>query len=103
MPRAQDVARRLEAIEAEMQRIGRWQQEPLSLDQQHPMQAFGADVMAFHQWLPFVFAARVREAIATDALPANSSVSVKAVRGFDGDDGAARLVTLLCEFDALID
>ena len=100
MPEAEAVLRCLDQIAAEMRRIGLWQQAPPPPVAQ---QAFGADTMAFHQWLQFVFVPQVRAAVATDSLPASSSVSVRAVREFDGDDTADRLVALLCEFDALFE
>jgi len=35
------------------------------------------------------------------SFPSSSSVGTKAIREFDGDPTADRLVTLLCEFDQL--
>jgi uncharacterized protein YqcC (DUF446 family) len=98
-----EVLRCIDAIEAEMRRIGLWQQTPLPAAATAPQQAFGADVMAFQQWLQFVFIPRVRAAVATDTLPTSSSVSAKAVREFDGNDTTDRLVDLLCAFDALFE
>jgi uncharacterized protein YqcC (DUF446 family) len=66
-------------------------------------QAFAMDTMTFTQWLQFVFIPRVREAAATNQFPSTSSVGAQAVREFDGDPNAERLVTLLSEFDALFD
>jgi hypothetical protein len=34
-------------------------------------------------------------------FPSESNVGIQGIREFDGDDKAANLVTLLCEFDAL--
>jgi hypothetical protein len=64
------------AIEGEMKRIGFWQTEPLRPEQYEFTAAFAMDTMAF---------------------------SAQAVREFDGQWEASHLVTLLGEFDALIE
>ncbi len=98
---AQRAALAVEKIEAEMQRIGYWQQEPLRPEQYEFRQAFAMDTMSYAQWLQFIFLPRVREAIASEQFPKSSSVGTQAIREFDGDTNAAGLVTLLCNFDAL--
>ncbi len=50
-----------------------------------------------------MFIPRVREAIAANNFPKVSSVGTQAVREFDGDDNAGRLVTRLAEFDGLFE
>jgi len=95
------VAAKLDEIEAEIRAIGLWQASPLSPDQLDFSAAFGADKMAFSQWLQFIFIPRVREAIATNRFPSSSAVGTQAIREFDTDPKAARLATLLAEFDAL--
>jgi uncharacterized protein YqcC (DUF446 family) len=99
----QVVATKLDEIEAEMHAIGLWQATPLSPDQLAFSAAFGADKMAFSQWLQFVFIPRVREAIATKRFPSSSAVGTQAIREFDTDPRAARLASLLNEFDALFE
>src|SRR5262249_32826861 len=84
-------------------RIGFWQNQPLLPEQMGFTQAFAMDTMTFTQWLQFVFLPRVREAAASNQFPSNSSVGTQAVREFDGDPEAGDLVTLLSEFDALLD
>ena len=84
-----------------MRKIGFWQKEALAPDQLKFTQAFAMDTMTFVQWLQFIFLPRVREAIASDQFPTGSSVGAQAVREFDGDPDAGRLVTLLSEFDGL--
>lgn len=95
------ITAKLDEIEAEMRATGFWQATPLSPDQLASSAAFGADKMAFSQWLQFIFVPRVREAIAIDRFPSSSAVGTQAIREFDTDPKAARLVTLLAEFDAL--
>ena len=95
------AAEDVEKIEAEMKRIGYWQQEPLRPEQLEFQQAFAMDTMSYAQWLQFIFLPRVREAIAAEEFPRSSSVGTQAIREFDGDDNAAGLVALLCNFDAL--
>jgi uncharacterized protein YqcC (DUF446 family) len=95
------VGSKLDQIEAEMRANGLWQASPLRPDQLEFSSAFGADKMAFSQWLQFIFIPRVREAIASGRFPSSSAVGTQAIREFDGEPRAARLTTLLCEFDAL--
>lgn len=97
------ATRYADEIEAEMQRIGLWQQAPLDPKQLKFKQAFAMDTMTFAQWLQFIFLPRVREAIAANSFPQSSSVGVQAVREFDGLPEADHLVTLLSEFDALFE
>src|SRR5262249_25774256 len=99
----EDVVLYADHIEAEMRRIGFWQNQPLPPEQMKFTQAFGMDTMTFAQWLQFVFLPRVREAAAANQFPASSSVGAQAVREFDGDPQADDLVTLLAEFDSLFD
>lgn len=99
----QNVARYADEIEGEMRSQGFWQDQPLQPEQLNFQQAFGMDTMTFTQWLQFVFLPRVREAVAANQFPRSSSVGVQAVREFDGNPDADRLVTLLSEFDALFE
>ena len=104
-PSHQLVEVRIREIEAEMRRIGMWQEEPLTGDQLEVKAAFGADRMTFEQWLQFVFIPRVREIVeAGGTFPSGSEVAAQAYREWKmwGDrnevDG---LLALLREFDAL--
>lgn len=93
----EDLSRRLDAIEAELRRLG-WltgevgEAEPVS-------SAFGMGEMTFEHWLARVFLPRAREAVAERDLPRSSQVGVAAIRNFDGRDEAEALVSILCEFD----
>lgn len=98
-----DAARYADEIEAELRKIGFWQSAALRPEQLAFTQAFAMDTMSFAQWLQFIFLPRVREAIASNRFPGSSSVGAQAVREFDGDTEAGRLVTLLAEFDALFE
>ena len=93
----------IDLIEQEMRRIGLWRAEPLRPGQMNFSQAFAMDTMTFAQWLQFVFVPRVREAVAANSFPSGSSVGAQAVREFDGDPDADRLVELLSEFDGLFE
>jgi uncharacterized protein YqcC (DUF446 family) len=98
------VAAQLEAIEAELHRIGLWQDAPLPDEAYDFSRAFAADSMSFAQWLQFVLLPRVRELVDSDGeFPACSSVGAQAVREFDGHHEAGTLLQLLCDFDALFD
>jgi uncharacterized protein YqcC (DUF446 family) len=96
------AAEKIAAIEAEMKVMGLWSQEPLPEAAYTFQQAFAADTMAFTQWLQFILIPRVRTIIEQGGdFPQGSMVGVQAVREFDGYNRAARLSTLLSEFDAL--
>jgi uncharacterized protein YqcC (DUF446 family) len=95
------VASKLDQIEAELKRIGWWQDQPLQPEQYQFQRAFAGDTMAYPQWLQFVFIPNVRQIIANKgSFPASSSVGAYAVREFDGLD-AGNLLVLLHEFDRL--
>ncbi len=98
------AARRAEAIEQELRRIGRWRSEPLPESALEFEQAFGADTMSFEQWIQFVLLPRIRAIVSGKGdFPVRSQVGAYAVRALDGDDGAAGLVSLLSELDAFIE
>lgn len=101
-PSYEEVGQRIDAIEAEMQRVGLWQSEPLPPDRYEFRSAYAADTMSYDQWLQFVFIPRVREIVATQGQwPPSSSVGTQAIREFDTVEQAQPLTHLLCEFDAL--
>jgi uncharacterized protein YqcC (DUF446 family) len=89
-------------IEAELKRIGMWQEAPLPEDRFEDMGAFGYKTMAFEQWLQFVLLPRVRDIIASeDDFPEESEVGVYALRAFDSYPDADGLSELLIAFDSL--
>jgi uncharacterized protein YqcC (DUF446 family) len=96
------VQRQIDEIEAEMKRAGYWSIEPLPPEMYNFTQAFAMDTMPFSAWLQFIFIPRVRGIIEERGqFPASSMVAAQAVREFDGDDNADRLLSLLSEFDRL--
>ena len=97
-----EVAAHADAIEAEMRRIGLWQDEPLEPGQYEFSAAFAMDTMAFSQWLQFIFLPRVRQIVAERGeFPSGSMVAAQAVREFDGVPEATDLCATLAAFDAL--
>ena len=101
MPEQKTVLSKLEQIQAEMLRIGMWEEIPLEPEQYDFRAAFAGDTMTFAQWLQFIFIPNVKGAAASGKFPASSQVGVRASREFDGMNEASGLVTLLNEFDAL--
>jgi uncharacterized protein YqcC (DUF446 family) len=98
------VGAALDAIERELHVANLWASEPPTPEQYQFKQAFAMDTMDYARWLQFIFIPRVREIIATNGtFPASSSVGTQAIREFDGDDRASRLVNVLCEFDVLFE
>jgi len=104
-PSFETVEASVARIEAEMRRIGMWQDQPLSAEQLDFKQAFGGDKLSFEQWLQFVFIPRVRQIISTRGqFPSQSQVADQAFREWKmwgNRDDVDGLVTLLREFDAL--
>lgn len=79
--------RLLDEVEAEMQRVGLWQDGPLDPAVLGFRQPFGADTMTFPQWLQFVFLPRARAVLeGEELLPTDSALGARAVREFDGQD-----------------
>jgi uncharacterized protein YqcC (DUF446 family) len=96
----QQVEQRLSVIEAEMKKIGYWQEAPLPPEAYNFQLAFAMDTMAYSQWLQFVFIPRVRSILKSHGdFPSSSSVGTQALREFDGNPDADQLVSLLCSFD----
>ena len=91
-------------IERELRALHAWQDQPLPESAYDSEQAFFADTMSFYQWLQFVLLPRVREINKErGGFPRSSSVGTYAVRELDGNDEAAGLITVLCEFDDFIE
>jgi uncharacterized protein YqcC (DUF446 family) len=101
VPDQKMVLAKLEQVQAEMLRVGMWQEKPLEPEQYDFRAAFAGDTMTFSQWLQFIFIPNVRGAAASGKFPASSQVGVRAIREFDGVDEASGLITLLNKFDAL--
>jgi len=98
------VTRSINEIEAEIKRLGYWSAEPLPEAAYRFQAAFAMDTMTFVQWLQFVFITRVRDILAKQGtFPLQSMVGVQAMREFDGNEDASRLVSLLAQFDELFD
>ena len=98
------VAELTDRIEAEMKRIGFWCTVPPTPEQMSFKRAFAMDTMAYHQWVQFVLIPRVRDIVASrGAFPPASNVGIQAIREWDGDDRAAGLTTMLCDFDRVVE
>lgn len=98
------AAARIDAIEAELRRLGLWADEAPGPEAFEGRAAFLADTMAFTTWLQFVFIPRVRAVLGGDgSFPSQSMVGVQAVRELDGYPDSSTLVTLLSEFDRHIE
>ena len=98
---------KLDQIEAEMRRIGYWNDDPpdlLAKFDSGEMQSY-LDAPTFELWLQVVFLNRAREAVIKNKLPSNSQVGVMARRQYDYHsviEDAHGLMKLLYEFDELV-
>jgi uncharacterized protein YqcC (DUF446 family) len=101
------LSEKLDAIEAEMRRIGYWQENPPDLIARYDrgeLRSF-LDAPSFELWLQAVFLPRARKAVETDSLPRDSQVGVMAMRQYDHHSRvpeAHGLMRLLGEFDELV-
>jgi uncharacterized protein YqcC (DUF446 family) len=95
------LTKKLDTIETELRRLGYLTGPVGPAKQVHS--AFGQGEMGFTGWLADVFLPRAREAIATRHLPSQSNVGTMAIRELDGNVECSDLVTLLCEFDQIVE
>ncbi len=99
------VSAKINEIEAEMHRMGMWQDQPLTPEQLDFKEPFGIDKLAFEQWLQLIFIARVKEIIAARGeFPSGSQVADQAFREWvtwGSRNDVEPLIQLLREFDAL--
>lgn len=92
------------AIEMELKRLGRWQANPLPHEKLENMGAFGANTMAFEQWIQFILVVRLRQMARQELdFPDSSNLGAYAVRNMDSDDGAEHLMVLLSQVDEFIE
>ena len=97
------ISEKAEDVELELKRLNRWQSEMLPAEKFENMGAFGSNTMAFEQWLQFILIPRIRQIVRDhDEFPSDSMLGTYAVRVFDGDHEATRLIGLLCAIDQLI-
>lgn len=90
-------------IEAEMRRIGYWQEELPAEKEVLEGGAFGHQAVAFPTWIQRVLLTRLRQVAAGELEPPEvSMVGTQAIREFDGDDRAYDLASLMSDVDGLI-
>lgn len=91
-------------LEAELRRLGLWQQKPPSAEALASELPFCCDTLDFHQWLQFVLIERMKTLIeAGQPLPTQSGIAPLAEEWFAGTDTDSRqLIGLLEEFDNLL-
>ena len=98
---------KLDEIEAEMKKIGFWQENPPDLQAAFAsgkMRSY-LDAPSFELWLQCIFLPNARRAVRTGTLPKDSQVGVMAMRQYDYHSvvpEAERLVSLLHEFDGMV-
>jgi len=98
----------LDAIEAEMRRIGYWQENPPDLLEQFRSGAMRSylDAPTFELWLQCVFLPNARKAALDDAFPSRSQVGQMAQRQYNYHSDipeAFDLLALLHDFDRIIE
>lgn len=101
------AAAKLDAIEAEMKRIGYWSAEPPDLRAEVEAGRIRSflDAPSFELWLQCLFLPNARQAVADDEFPSESQVGLMAMRQYDYHSHvpeARGLMRLLSEFDAIV-
>lgn len=107
LPMNSAVLQKLDQIEAEMRRIGYWQENPPDLRARYVSGELRSylDAPSFELWLQTVFMPNARHAAQTNTLPKDSQVGLMALRQYDYHSSipeAHGLMQLLNEFDNLI-
>ena len=106
--RSDAVLSQLDAIEAEMRRIGYWTDNPPDLQaavQAGEVRSF-LDAPSFELWLQSIFLPNARAAAQSGTLPSQSQVGLMAMREYDYHSHvpqAQGLLELLRDFDKLIE
>ena len=96
------VAAAADAIESSMRAAGWWTPAPPPPERMDFQAAFGADTLAFQEWLQWVLVPRIRVGLAGGGLPGHSEVAAYAVRELDGVPEADALIQALLELDDAI-
>lgn len=95
--------RHAQRIERALRECGVWSQERPAPERLQTKAAFGADTLAFPEWLQFILVERIRSiAKSLDDYPDGSQVAVNAWRVLDASPGMQPLRRALDEFDAFI-
>jgi uncharacterized protein YqcC (DUF446 family) len=106
--RLERLARQLDAVEAELRRLGYWIADPPDLRARYEsgeLQTY-LDAPTFELWLQQVFLPNARESVEDADLPEESQVGLMARRHYDYHSHvpeAQRLLELLDEFDDLVE
>ncbi|HCW07777.1 MAG TPA: hypothetical protein DGG95_10485 [Cytophagales bacterium] len=103
MTKHEVVLAKANEIKIELKRLQRWDDNPMPEEKFEQMGAFGQGAMSFEQWIQFVLIDTIKEIVTHQGdFPSESNVGAYAVREFDGDPAASKLIQLLLELDSLI-
>ena len=105
-----EIGRQLDAIEAEMKRIGYWQNDPppelLARLAAGEISSYLDPAITFEQYLQLVFMPAARRRVEEDDLPESSDMGVIAMRQYDYHsyvEEAQPLLALLSRLDELVE
>lgn len=98
------LAEAVDAVEAELRRMGWWRDSAPEPERMQFRQPFGMDTLAFSEWLQFVFVPAARSMVAGERpLPPSSMLAPHAVREYDGqEDETHALCAALRRVDAAV-
>ncbi|MBC7182202.1 MAG: YqcC family protein [Marinobacter sp.] len=98
------VADSLLNIEMELRQLGLWESEPPPEEAFQSTEPFCIDTLEFHQWLQFVFVARMKVIVEEDRpLPSVSGIAPMAEEHFRGrPESGSALIRQLEEIDRLL-
>lgn len=101
--RLPQLADQLLLIERELRLLGWWEASPPSLEKLASQEPFCVDTLDFHQWLQWVFLARMKLILEQGlALPSASGILAMAEMTWQARPETAALRQQLEAFDALI-
>lgn len=100
-PDYQQLSSTLQQLEAELRRLGWWEEAPPGPQALASTQPFHADTLAFQQWLQWIFIPRIRELIASEGrLPGRCEITpMGEVAWREKSDEVEKLLSLLRSLD----
>jgi len=102
-PRMTELLHLADRLQAELRSLGEWDNDPSRIPE--PKGAFGAETVAFGQWIQVVLLERLRQVAAGDGeLPKRSMLAARATREYDGElDRYTALIAILREIDEVVE
>lgn len=104
MTKENQITDLLNAIEFELRALQLWQEAPSNDEALNSQEPFAVDTLAPHQWLQWIFIARMRVLLETkQSLPTDFSMAAYFEQSWIGDETKSRLIALIQQMDEVFD